>query len=54
MHVYVEVKGEKGKLRPAQEQFQQACQTNGVAYEVWRSPQDAFDWCVRVGLIEEC
>ena len=53
-HFYVEVKNEKGKLRESQKNFQECCEQNGVEYVVWRSPTDAFDWCVGVGLIEEC
>lgn len=51
--LFVEVKTEKGKMRPSQDVFRIECDENDVLWELWRSVTDAFDWCVSRGIIEE-
>ena len=34
----------KGRLRPSQEAFRDACRANGVAWALWRSETDALEW----------
>jgi Holliday junction resolvase len=51
--LFVEVKTEKGKLRDSQIVFKKECWDNSVAWQLWRSVTDAFDWCVDMGIIEE-
>ncbi len=50
---FAELKTPKGKLSTAQEGFRLACAEAGIPWQLWRSDGDAWDWCVRVGLIEE-
>lgn len=41
------------QLSVAQEGFRTAALDAGVPWECWRSVEDAWEWGVRVGLIEE-
>jgi hypothetical protein len=49
---WAEVKTEKGKLTPAQEEFRELCETSDIPHRVWRDAGDAFEWAVEVGLVE--
>ena len=51
--LFVEVKVPKGKLTLRQEHFRMHWNDNGGTSLVWRSANDAFDWCVSKGIIEE-
>lgn len=51
--LWVEVKTPKGKLTEAQEEFQRECWDNGILHQVWRDARDAFDFCVRQGIVVE-
>lgn len=41
--IAIEVKTEKGKLRPEQKKFKAFAETQNILYGVARSPQDAID-----------
>lgn len=46
-------KDEGGRgLTASQVVFMEACQATRVPWELWRSAADAYDWCVRVGIIK--
>ena len=48
---WVEVKGEKGKLSPAQQVFADECRKADIPWELWRSVDDAWKWAVEVGIV---
>ena len=50
---FVELKGPKGKLRASQKVFRDACRTCGIPWQLWRSAEDAMDWCVTAGIIKK-
>lgn len=52
-HFHVEVKTPKGRETPGQVDFRETANANGGLSLVWRSDVDAWDWCVREGIIEE-
>lgn len=49
---FAELKAGKGKLSQSQEGFRDTAVAAGVPWQLWRSSQDAFDWCVSVGILE--
>ena len=49
----VEVKTEKGKLTPHQQLFNHEWNLHGGTCLVWRSVEDAWDYLVGEGIIEE-
>jgi predicted type IV restriction endonuclease len=51
--LFVEVKGERGKLRPSQQAFRDECLVNGIPWALWRDVREAWDWCVTEGIIKE-
>jgi|AP95_1055475.scaffolds.fasta_scaffold17297_2 hypothetical protein len=51
--LFVEVKAPKGRLRLSQKVFANECETNGVAWELWRSVFDAKGWMVEQGILVE-
>ena len=51
--LFVEVKTARGKLRESQLVFREACESNSVPWVLWRDVREAFDWCVRVGIVED-
>ncbi len=51
--LFVEVKTANGKLTDWQEFFQKLWTKNGGTSLVWRSADDAFDWLVGEGIIQE-
>ena len=53
LFTFVEVKTQKGKLRPSQEVFRDECIQNGVPWQLWRDVRDAWDWAVAHGIVEE-
>ena len=50
--LFVEVKTPKGRVTPAQDDFQMTAAANGGLGVVWRSDGDAWNWCVSKGIIE--
>ena len=48
---FAEIKTQKGKLRTAQKFFRDECREAGVPWELWRSAADAWNWCVRSGVV---
>jgi len=52
-YTFAELKTAKGKLTPAQEGFRDECRTAEIPWTLWRSVEDAFDWCVEIGAVEE-
>ena len=50
---WVEVKTPKGKLRDSQELFAHECGENGVEWYIFRSADEAWEWLVSEGFIEE-
>jgi len=52
MHFYVEVKSAKGKLRPAQIEFQKCCLEADVGYLVARDVREVWDFLAFLGVIE--
>lgn len=51
--LFVEVKTAGGKLTDWQKYFQKTWTRNGGTSLIWRSVDDAFDWLVSEGIIEE-
>ena len=51
--LFVEVKTEKGKLTPHQQLFSHEWNLHGGTCLVWRSVEDAWDYLVGEGIIEE-
>ena len=52
MHFYIEVKSAKGKLRPAQIEFQKCCLEASVGYLVARDVREVWDYLAFLGAIE--
>ena len=50
---WAELKTPKGKLTEAQHGFRLMCEDYGINWQLWRSVDDAWRWCVNVGIIEE-
>lgn len=51
--LFVELKAERGRLRPSQEGFRAECERCDVCWALWRSVQEAFDYMVGIQVIEE-
>jgi len=50
---FAELKTEKGKLSAHQKTFMDTAIEAGIPWELWRDVRDAWDWCVRHGIITE-
>lgn len=48
---WAEVKTEKGKLSPAQQQFADIALAADIPWALWRSVDDAWNWAVEVGIV---
>tara|TARA_R110000751_G_C13490768_1_gene449058 strand:+ start:386 stop:568 length:183 start_codon:yes stop_codon:yes gene_type:complete len=53
LFTFAEIKRDGGKLRPAQVVFRDDCHANNVPWQLWDCTQDAWDWLVEVGHIEQ-
>lgn len=50
---FAELKTAKGRLTPAQEGFREMCAFADAPWELWRSVEDAWNWCAKHGIVEE-
>ena len=48
---FVELKGPKGRLRSSQKTFRDSSRSCDCPWQLWRSAEDAMEWCLAVGII---